>query len=191
MLGEQQVDGEGTRHQPTYGRTPPRSCDRAGPSGAIAIISLARVSTHDGASWIVARWCGQPLLCFWRTRPGDWDASDLSVYGRPLAIIVLADIVLADPDQQSPSQSDLAEFFRLSPVESRLAVALLAGKTLREIALDRSVQIGTLRIQLSSILRKAGVTRQVDLIRLLSGFTKNAGNFDIHAIPSRSLIESA
>jgi DNA-binding CsgD family transcriptional regulator len=89
--------------------------------------------------------------------------ADLSVYGRPLALIVLA-----DPDQQSPSERDLAEFFGLSPAESRLAVALLAGKKLREIALDWGVQITTLRTQLSSILRKTGVTRQVDLIRLLS-----------------------
>jgi DNA-binding CsgD family transcriptional regulator len=62
----------------------------------------------------------------------------------------------------------LAEFFGLSPAESRLAVALLAGKKLSEIAMEFGVQITTLRTQLSSILRKTGVTRQIDLIRLLS-----------------------
>jgi DNA-binding CsgD family transcriptional regulator len=77
-------------------------------------------------------------------------------------------IVLADLEEHSPSESDLVEFFGLSPAESRLAVALLAGKKLREIALDWGVQITTLRTQLSSILQKTGVTRQVDLIRLLS-----------------------
>jgi len=77
-------------------------------------------------------------------------------------------IVLADPTGQYPSERDLAEFFRLSPAESRLAVALLAGKKLREIAPDWGVQITTLRTQLSSILRKTGVTRQAALIRLLS-----------------------
>jgi DNA-binding CsgD family transcriptional regulator len=89
--------------------------------------------------------------------------ADLSLYGRPLALIVLA-----DPEQQSPSERELAEFFGLSPAESRLAVALLAGKKLGEVAIDFGVQITTLRTQLSSILRKTGVTRQVDLIRLLS-----------------------
>jgi len=89
--------------------------------------------------------------------------ADLSVCGRPLAMIVLADL-----QEHSPSESDLVEFFGLSPAESRLAVALLAGKKLREIALDWGVQITTLRTQLSSILQKTGVTRQVDLIRLLS-----------------------
>ena len=49
--------------------------------------------------------------------------TDLPVYGRPLAMIVLA-----DPGQQSPSERDLAEFFPLSPAESRLAVALLGAR---------------------------------------------------------------
>ncbi len=89
--------------------------------------------------------------------------ADLTVYGRPLAMIVLA-----DPEECSPSERDLAEFFGLSPAESRLAVALLAGKKLAEVTIDFDVQITTLRTQLSSILRKTGVTRQVDLIRLLS-----------------------
>jgi DNA-binding CsgD family transcriptional regulator/PAS domain-containing protein len=89
--------------------------------------------------------------------------ADLTVYGRPSAMIVVT-----DPDECSRSERDLAEFFQLSPAESRLAVALLAGKKLREVAMEFGVQITTLRTQLSSILRKTGVTRQVDLIRLLS-----------------------
>jgi DNA-binding CsgD family transcriptional regulator/PAS domain-containing protein len=89
--------------------------------------------------------------------------ADLSFYGCPLALIVLA-----DPEQQSPSERELAEFLGLSPAESRLAVALLAGAKLGEVAIDFGVQITTLRTQLGSILRKTGVTRQVDLIRLLS-----------------------
>ena len=56
----------------------------------------------------------------------------------------------------------------LRHINAALAVALLAGKKLVEIAGDFGVQITTLRTQLSSILRKTGVTRQVDLIRLLS-----------------------
>lgn len=88
--------------------------------------------------------------------------ADLTVYGRPLAMIVLT-----DPDQQSPSERDLAEFFGLSPAESRLAIALLTGKRLGEVATDFGVQITTLRTQLGSILRKTGTTRQTELIRLL------------------------
>jgi PAS domain-containing protein len=89
--------------------------------------------------------------------------TDVAAYGRPLTMIVLA-----DPDENSPSERDLAEFFGLSRAESRLAVALLGGKRLGEVSRDFGVQITTLRTQLSSILKKTEVTRQVDLIRLLS-----------------------
>jgi DNA-binding CsgD family transcriptional regulator/PAS domain-containing protein len=88
---------------------------------------------------------------------------ELAVYERPLAMILVA-----DPDARTPSERDLAEFFGLSPAESRLAAALLAGKRLREVAADSGVQITTLRTQLSSVLRKVGVSRQAELIRILA-----------------------
>jgi DNA-binding CsgD family transcriptional regulator len=80
----------------------------------------------------------------------------------------LAMIVVVDPQRHSPSEKDLAEFFGLSPAEARLAVALLAGKTLSQIAASTGTRITTLRTQLSSILRKVGAERQSDLIRILS-----------------------
>ena len=88
---------------------------------------------------------------------------ELAVYERPLAMILVA-----DPDARAPSERDLAEFFGLSPAESRLAMALLAGNVLHDIAAASGVRITTARTQLSSILRKAGVTRQAELIRVLS-----------------------
>jgi DNA-binding NarL/FixJ family response regulator len=56
----------------------------------------------------------------------------------------------------------------MPPAESRLTAALLAGKKLREVAADSAVQITTARTQLSSVLRKVGVSRQAELIRVLS-----------------------
>jgi DNA-binding CsgD family transcriptional regulator len=88
---------------------------------------------------------------------------ELAAYERPLAMILVA-----DPDARSPSERDLTELFGLSPAESRLTVALLAGKTMREVAADSGVQITTLRTQLSSVLRKVGVSRQAELMRVLS-----------------------
>jgi DNA-binding CsgD family transcriptional regulator len=88
---------------------------------------------------------------------------ELAVYERPLAMILVA-----DPDASSPSERDLAEFFGLSRAESRLTAALLIAKRLREVAADSGVQITTLRTQLSSVLRKVGVSRQAELIRVLS-----------------------
>jgi DNA-binding NarL/FixJ family response regulator len=75
---------------------------------------------------------------------------------------------VADPDARTPSERDLTEFFGLSPAESRLTAALLAGKTMHEIAAQSGVQITTVRTQLSSVLRKVGVSRQAELIRILS-----------------------
>jgi len=88
-----------------------------------------------------------------------------------LAFVVdrrLALVVVTDPGELSPTQRDFAEFFGLSPAECRLAVALMTGKSLRDIASDSRVQITTVRTQLSSILKKVGVKRQADLVRIFS-----------------------
>src|ERR1700694_2149793 len=84
---------------------------------------------------------------------------ELAIYERPLAMILVI-----EPDARAPSERDLAEFFGLSPAESRLAMALLAGNVLHDIAAASGVRITPARTQLSSILRKVGVTRQAELI---------------------------
>ncbi len=88
------------------------------------------------------------------------------------------------PQRRAPSQNELAEFFGLSPVEARLAAALLSGKTLSQIAGNTGVRITTVRTQLDAILRKVGAQRQSDLIRILSStgigsVSCAAGWFDI------------
>jgi DNA-binding CsgD family transcriptional regulator len=80
----------------------------------------------------------------------------------------LALVVVVDPVRHAPSETDLAEFFGFSPAEARLAAAMMAGKRLSAIAADRGVQITTVRTQLASILKKVGVKRQSDLLRVLS-----------------------
>ena len=90
-------------------------------------------------------------------------APELSVFDRPLAM------VLATATRQGAlAAADLAELFGLSPAESRLAVALMAGKKLRDIAIDTGLQTTTLRSQLSAIFKKVGAGRQVDLLRILT-----------------------
>jgi DNA-binding NarL/FixJ family response regulator len=44
----------------------------------------------------------------------------------------------------------------------------MQGRKLSDIAGESGVEVTTLRTQLSSILRKVGVERQVDLVRVLS-----------------------
>jgi DNA-binding CsgD family transcriptional regulator len=77
-------------------------------------------------------------------------------------------VVVVDPTRHFPSEKDLAEFFGLTPAEVRLAAALLAGKSLSEVAAGFGIRITTARSQLGSVLRKAGAERQSDLIRILS-----------------------
>jgi DNA-binding CsgD family transcriptional regulator len=72
-----------------------------------------------------------------------------------------------------PTGADLAELFGLSAAESRLAIALLEGKALPEIAAAAGVKITTLRTQMQSIYRKVGVERQSELLLTLSqGFRR-------------------
>jgi DNA-binding CsgD family transcriptional regulator len=90
-------------------------------------------------------------------------APELSVFDRPLAMVLAT-----APEQRVLAAADLAELFGLSPAESRLAVALTAGKKLSDIAAKSGLQITTLRTQLSTILKKVGADRQVDLVRILT-----------------------
>jgi DNA-binding CsgD family transcriptional regulator len=80
----------------------------------------------------------------------------------------LAMIIIVDPARYVPSERDLADLFGLSPVEARVAAALMRGESLADIAAAAGVQITTVRTQLRSILRKVGVKRQFDLVRILS-----------------------
>jgi DNA-binding CsgD family transcriptional regulator len=81
---------------------------------------------------------------------------------------LLALVVVVDPVRNTPSETDLAEFFGFSTAEARLAAAMMVGTRLSAIAADRGVQITTVRTQLRSILKKVGAKRQSDLVRILS-----------------------
>lgn len=62
----------------------------------------------------------------------------------------------------------LRDAFQLSDAEAGVAVRLLAGATLSEIAAARGISLHTARTQLKSILAKTGMSRQSDLVNLLS-----------------------
>jgi DNA-binding NarL/FixJ family response regulator len=84
-------------------------------------------------------------------------------YNLPAAMIVVS-----TPEENLISEQELAALYGLSPTESRLAVALARGKRMNQLPSELGVQISTLRTQLSSILRKCGVERQADLVRLIA-----------------------
>ncbi len=67
------------------------------------------------------------------------------------------------------SRRPLAQLFRFTAAESRLAMALLAGAEAAEYATANGVSLATVRTQLRSLLAKTGTRRQAELVRLLGG----------------------
>ena len=61
----------------------------------------------------------------------------------------------------------LVRLFDLTPAEARLALALLAGRSLAEYGAERKVTENTLRTQLAHVLRKTDTGSQRELVRLL------------------------
>jgi DNA-binding CsgD family transcriptional regulator len=87
----------------------------------------------------------------------------LPLHAGPVDDRRFAMIIVVDAARYVPS-----DLFGLSPAEARVAAALMTGKSLTDIAATSRVQITTVRTQLRYILRKVGVKRQFDLVRVLS-----------------------
>lgn len=83
----------------------------------------------------------------------------------PAAIVVITDPRAAQPS----SPVVLCTAFGLTPAEAAVAMALVEGKTVVEIARARGVSLRTVRAQLEAIFRKTGTARQADLVRQLLG----------------------
>jgi DNA-binding CsgD family transcriptional regulator len=64
-------------------------------------------------------------------------------------------------------EQHLVSPFGLTTAEAQIALALLTGKRLEEVAEERGVSLGTVRSQFKAILRKAEVDRQAELVRAL------------------------
>jgi DNA-binding CsgD family transcriptional regulator len=84
--------------------------------------------------------------------------------GRASVVLQITD-PLARP---MPDPAILIEAFDLTPSEAILAVDLLCGWSVGEVAAKRGRSVATMRTHLASILAKTGTARQSDLVRLLS-----------------------
>ena len=78
-------------------------------------------------------------------------------------------LVTLRPSTASPTVTGrtLAQLFGLTAAEARLALALLAGRSLAEFGAERRVTNNTLRTQLAKVLRKTDTANQRGLMRLL------------------------
>jgi DNA-binding CsgD family transcriptional regulator len=77
-------------------------------------------------------------------------------------------IVVRADDQCNPATLLLQQLFGFTPAESRLASLILQGYSPTEAAIQLRVRLATVRSQLSSLLRKAGASKQAELVRRLS-----------------------
>ncbi|WP_380058307.1 helix-turn-helix transcriptional regulator [Falsihalocynthiibacter sp. SS001] len=78
-------------------------------------------------------------------------------------------LIIQDVDEELELTSDtLWTAFRLSNAECDLAVRLLRGQSIGEVACANGVSKQTLRNQLSSIMRKTSTSRQSQLVSLLT-----------------------
>jgi DNA-binding CsgD family transcriptional regulator len=85
--------------------------------------------------------------------------------GRPAALLVFG-----DPEQRAAAGQALAHGARLTPAETRLLSAILAGQRVSDYARAAGITVGTARIHLKNVLAKTGFHRQIDLVRsVLSG----------------------
>ncbi len=80
----------------------------------------------------------------------------------------MAMVLVSIPSEKRVSEHELAQLYGLTPAESRIALALERGKRLTELVAEFGVQLSTLRTQLSSALKKCGVERQSELVRLVT-----------------------
>ena len=82
----------------------------------------------------------------------------------PVAVLVL----VVEPGERVHLDEELvASALGLTATESRVAVALAMGKSVTEIANEKGQKVSTARFHVKRIHNKLGLTRQMDLIRLV------------------------
>lgn len=77
-------------------------------------------------------------------------------------------LFIFDPAEQRPlTVGALRRLFGLTNAHAELAVALCAGKSLEEAAIERGVSTNTVRSQLKAMFLKTGTSRQAELVSLI------------------------
>ncbi|MES2247263.1 MAG: hypothetical protein V4645_08285 [Pseudomonadota bacterium] len=78
-------------------------------------------------------------------------------------------VILHGPAQRAQGLDPfiLAECFKLTPAESRVAAQLAGGSNIKEIAQRSGKALATVRTQVAQVMLKADVNRQSDLVRVL------------------------
>jgi DNA-binding CsgD family transcriptional regulator len=78
-------------------------------------------------------------------------------------------LVAFDPERRQPPPRDtLTNLFGLTPAEASVAIGIVGGRHLAEIAADRGVKIGTVRAYSKTVFGKTGTRGQAELAALLT-----------------------
>lgn len=79
-------------------------------------------------------------------------------------------VMIANASNASMPDADVLRLlFDLTPAEARIVRLLIDGQTLAAAAAALTISINTARVHLRSVFSKTGVSRQVDLVTMLSG----------------------
>ncbi|WP_225771055.1 helix-turn-helix transcriptional regulator [Inquilinus sp. Marseille-Q2685] len=77
-------------------------------------------------------------------------------------------VVIADPDSEpETSQTMLRQLFGFTNAEAAVALRILPGRGLQEVADDLKVSLATVRSHQQRVFEKTGTRRQAELVRLL------------------------
>lgn len=137
--------------------------------------SLIR-SAIAAASGKLALSGGSMLVSRTGLRPLSLIVAPLAALPNEIALRAAAVIFIYDPEKQVSLPMDiLKRDYGLTLAESRLALFLVEGHSVREAADMIGVTFHTARSQLKSIFAKTGVRRQGELIRLLLATTAQSG----------------
>ena len=89
---------------------------------------------------------------------------------------VAALVLVVDPYSQLPVDDSLAEAaLGLSPAESRIAVLLAEGKTVRDVAVATGCSVNTIRWHIRQIFEKQGISRLEQLASLVRSLGRHSG----------------
>ncbi len=104
---------------------------------------------------------GQPytvLVAPLSRKPADWGGFS------PAAVVFIT-----DPDCAQLTEGSIAQLYRFTPAEARLARALANGEGLGQAAAQLEIGINTAKTHLQRIFAKTQTSRQAELVRLLAG----------------------
>jgi DNA-binding CsgD family transcriptional regulator len=123
------------------------------------LLRRGRTRIHlESENWILVERSGQrPLIMNFVPVPV------LSEDG-PHSVLLLIDLD-ATP---LPTTSCLEQIFRLTPAEARLALLLVGGDTVNEVAERLHLSVATVRTQLKAVFEKTHTHRQAELVVLVS-----------------------